>query len=324
MNYKRFIISATAAALILLMASIASAVPEAFIAYNETDLGGSWQYNYTIYNTSTEGEALHEVFFYFTQDATVTGTSLAAGWHGLPWTGTNTISYLNTYSTDITYDIISGHALDEFSFTVDHRAGNIFYVAYFSGDKQITGTTTLCQPLTLYRDADGDGYGIPEITIQSCLVPAGYVLNYTDCDDTNSAIHPDTLWHPDSDKDGYGNSTIYIQQCEQPTGLLDYVLNNTDYDDRDPSIGPPTRINGGTLSYFLSLQEAYNSAADGDTIQCADVIFIENLAINANKSVTLAGGYDGIYSTITGFTTIQGDFTVTEGTLNIENFEVVN
>jgi hypothetical protein len=323
MKEKRFIISAVAAAVILLTASIALAVPGAIVVYNETDLGGSWQYDYTFYNTSTEGEALHEVFFYFTQGATVTGTSLPAGWHGLPWTGTYTISYLNAYSTDFAYDLLAEEGLGGFSFTVDYRAGDISYVAYFSGDKQVTGTTAFCLPTFYYRDIDGDGYGNPEDTVQACLAPQGYVEDNTDCDDSNSAIHPETLWHPDSDRDGYGNSTVSVQQCEKPVSHLDYVLNAIDYDDRDSSIGPPAKISGGTPSYYLSLQEAYNIAADGDTIQCVGVTFAENLTINADKSVALQGGYDGSYSTITGISALRGDMNVTAGTLNVENFELL-
>ena len=43
-----------------------------------------------------------------------------------------------------------------------------------------------------YRDADGDGYGSPGESIPSCdgSIPAGYVADHSDCNDTNSAIHP--------------------------------------------------------------------------------------------------------------------------------------
>ncbi|MBI4849713.1 MAG: hypothetical protein HY808_14280 [Nitrospirae bacterium] len=143
MNTKRFFTSAIAAAVILLMASIASAVPGANFVYNETNIGGSWQYDYTFYNTSTEGESLYEVFFYFTQDVTVTGTSIPAGWDGLPWTGTNTTSYLNAYSTDFPNDIAAGGSLGGFKFTTDIQVGNISYDANLSGDNVISGTTAV-------------------------------------------------------------------------------------------------------------------------------------------------------------------------------------
>jgi hypothetical protein len=46
--------------------------------------------------------------------------------------------------------------------------------------------------MIVYRDADADGYGNPAITLPSCdgSIPAGYVTNNTDCDDTNPSIHP--------------------------------------------------------------------------------------------------------------------------------------
>ncbi len=48
-----------------------------------------------------------------------------------------------------------------------------------------------CLPVhTYYKDADGDGYGDPAVTIQAVSPPGGYVTNSQDCDDTNAAIHP--------------------------------------------------------------------------------------------------------------------------------------
>jgi len=42
---------------------------------------------------------------------------------------------------------------------------------------------------TFYMDADGDGYGDPSVSTQSCRVPEGYVKNNTDCSDTNPSLH---------------------------------------------------------------------------------------------------------------------------------------
>jgi hypothetical protein len=44
----------------------------------------------------------------------------------------------------------------------------------------------------VYRDADGDGYGIAGVPVSSCdgSLPAGYVANGTDCNDANPNVHP--------------------------------------------------------------------------------------------------------------------------------------
>jgi hypothetical protein len=49
-----------------------------------------------------------------------------------------------------------------------------------------TGTTTM------YRDADGDGYGNPSQPAQVCAGTSGYVSNADDCDDTNANFKPGT------------------------------------------------------------------------------------------------------------------------------------
>ncbi len=43
---------------------------------------------------------------------------------------------------------------------------------------------------TWYADTDGDGYGDASSTIASCEQPAGHVAGGTDCDDTDSRLHP--------------------------------------------------------------------------------------------------------------------------------------
>jgi hypothetical protein len=41
-----------------------------------------------------------------------------------------------------------------------------------------------------YQDADSDDYGNPLVDSLSCDLPAGYILDNTDCDDTNPLIYP--------------------------------------------------------------------------------------------------------------------------------------
>ncbi|MFK7992089.1 MAG: putative metal-binding motif-containing protein [Sandaracinaceae bacterium] len=52
-----------------------------------------------------------------------------------------------------------------------------------------TGPPTCDDPDTHYRDLDGDGFGDPTATVESCDPVAGFVLQPGDCDDGCSACH---------------------------------------------------------------------------------------------------------------------------------------
>ncbi|HLP65875.1 MopE-related protein [Flavobacterium sp.] len=44
--------------------------------------------------------------------------------------------------------------------------------------------------ITYYQDADGDGFGNPVVTTSACTQPVGYVLDNSDCNDSNASVHP--------------------------------------------------------------------------------------------------------------------------------------
>jgi len=110
-------------------------------------------------------------------------------------------------------------------------------------------------------DTDGDGYGDPGAPLVACDPGPGWVVDCSDCDDANSAIHPDALercdgydddcdglmddadlpvvdavaWYLDADGDGWGDSASAILACEAPSG---HVALDGDCDDTDPAINP--------------------------------------------------------------------------------------
>jgi N-acetylneuraminic acid mutarotase len=90
---------------------------------------------------------------------------------------------------------------------------------------------------TLYRDADGDGYGDPTMTQFICDSPPGWTLQAGDCNDTRASVHPgapetcdgldnncngsideDTLG-VDSDGDGIRNACDNCRFVANPTQI---------------------------------------------------------------------------------------------------------
>ena len=111
---------------------------------------------------------------------------------------------------------------------------------------------------TFYADSDGDGYGDPDSTTESCSVPSGYADNDEDCDDTSASVSPvasetcdgvdqdcngdidddpidGTTYYADTDSDGYGDASSTVAACDVPSG---YTADSDDCDDTDAEISP--------------------------------------------------------------------------------------
>ncbi|MEZ4236631.1 MAG: putative metal-binding motif-containing protein [Myxococcota bacterium] len=111
-----------------------------------------------------------------------------------------------------------------------------------------------------WTDADGDGYGDPGAPAPWCEPepPAGVVLDATDCDDGDPAVHPGATevcdgvdddcdgepddglptatWWTDGDGDGFGAPDSAFAWCDvMPAGAVD---NGDDCDDADPDRFP--------------------------------------------------------------------------------------
>ncbi len=122
-----------------------------------------------------------------------------------------------------------------------------------------TGGNLVCSSLpgipTWYADTDRDGFGDPASAMASVTQPAGFVVDNTDCDDTNAGINTNALdpagdgidqdcdgidlpaptWYADTDGDGFGDPANTVASITQPAG---FVADNTDCDDRNAGINP--------------------------------------------------------------------------------------
>lgn len=114
-----------------------------------------------------------------------------------------------------------------------------------------------CSGIYFYADADGDGYGDSEASVEACFVPEGYVTDSLDCDDTNADLNPAIIelcndmddncngiadeglvfinYFADTDNDGYGDMLTDTAACSVVAG---YVPDNTDCNDTDITIYP--------------------------------------------------------------------------------------
>jgi formylglycine-generating enzyme required for sulfatase activity len=127
--------------------------------------------------------------------------------------------------------LVDGHSARTYSLRTAYNNGAGGGVVFADATFVLT-----CTAQTFYADLDGDGFGAAASgTVAQCAQPAGYVPNNLDCNDSNAAINPNTVWSRDLDGDGFGfTADGTLTQCAQPKG---FVLNATDNcpDDANPT-----------------------------------------------------------------------------------------
>ena len=120
---------------------------------------------------------------------------------------------------------------------------------------------------TYYADTDGDGYGDPAITIESCTGQVGYTLNNTDCDDTNAGVNPGAIEIPNNGIDENCDGSDTGQDVDNDG---DGFLASNDCDDNNPSINPGAQEICDNLDNNCNgqidegLSQSYYADTDGD------------------------------------------------------------
>ena len=126
-------------------------------------------------------------------------------------------------------------------------------------DNNCDGTIDEGVTAAYYADADSDGYGDADASVDACELPSGYVENSDDCNDADTSVSPDgeevcdgvdndcddstdeddaadaLTWYVDTDSDGYGDDKDTRIACEQPKGYVDVA---EDCDDTDKRYNP--------------------------------------------------------------------------------------
>ncbi len=163
-------------------------------------------------------------------------------------------------------NVTGGTGATTTSYTTDALAAGTYYyrlkVTCISGaiDGYSNEFELTVNPLvTYYADADADTYGDAGVSTTTCDgAPIGYVIDGTDCDDTNNDINPGateicnaiddncdgntdegltfTTYYADADSDTYGDAGSSTSTCDgAPAG---YVADDTDCDDANADINP--------------------------------------------------------------------------------------
>lgn len=80
---------------------------------------------------------------------------------------------------------------------------------------------------------------------------------------------------------------------------------------------PPVRNLGVSPPYDDYIQEAYDRANAGNTIEIQEGVFLENIIADLPGTIKIAGGKNCDYTSSNGTTTIVGNIEVKEGRLEI-------
>ncbi|MBL0316439.1 MAG: T9SS type A sorting domain-containing protein [Flavobacteriales bacterium] len=171
-----------------------------------------------------------------------------------------------------------------------------------------------------YADGDGDGYGDPAVTMESCVNMAGYVTDNTDCDDADSSVNPGatevcddtdndcdgsideeltlTTYYTDADGDGYGTDLLG-DFCSPPANSSTV---GGDCDDANSSVNPgeSESCDGIDNDCDAEIDDNvvyldYYEDLDGDGFGAA---FLGNLCLAPTNGVTTDGDCDDANSAI--------------------------
>jgi hypothetical protein len=142
--------------------------------------------------------------------------------------------------------------------------------------------------LTWYLDADLDGSGDPATAFAACAVPAGYVTNGNDCDDSDPTVGRAAaeIWYDGVDQDCDGASD-YDQDGD---GDDSDAWGGGDCDDSDPSVAStePEQCDDGVDQDCDGVDWTCGALADADT-----VLRGESYGDYTGLSVSMGGDVDG-------------------------------
>lgn len=150
MKDKKFLVSLVVAALSLFMvSSIALAVPSTNVLYQEVDIGGgTWRYDYAVYNTSNNGENINELWINFIPTTiSLPLLSISDEWaldpiyHYSTYYDAEAVSGAHIYPVDSA--LIIPENFISFSYLAYRQQSSIYYAVNFTDSSTLWGDASL-------------------------------------------------------------------------------------------------------------------------------------------------------------------------------------
>ncbi|MCB9797143.1 MAG: putative metal-binding motif-containing protein [Alphaproteobacteria bacterium] len=210
-------------------------------------------------------------------------------------------------------------------------------------DQDCDGSVDEGSLITVYDDADGDGYGDAATEAAACAAGEGQVTEAGDCDDTRAEVSPGaqetcdgvdedcddvvdedasdaSTWYTDADADGYGDDEQSTLACTAPSGTTGA---GGDCDDTNADVWPgaPELLDGldndcdGQLSDLEQDPDGDGLAAHQEILWYLDYSssLLQPDDTSVNGASTVAGQMADLGLTWT--TALRGDTDLSEDTL---------
>ncbi len=215
-------------------------------------------------------------------------------------------------------------------YTLAHAAGTVGIQAEKASYNIFNDTVTFLSSETVIKDiymTPTDTSPTADFTGTPTSGTAPLTVNFT-----NSSAGGDAplsyAW--DFENNGSTDSTAQNPSKVYSNGTYSVKLTVTDSDGDTDTL---TRTNYITVCYsnanivgdstaYSTLQSAYDAAATGNTLEGRDVTITEDVNLNRNMTVTIQGGYNCDHSAVSGKTAINGNMTISDGTVTMENVQV--
>lgn len=151
---------------------------------------------------------------------------------------------------------------------------------------------TAADALTCFRDGDGDTFGTAEQFYSSCACNEGYVLDATDCDDSDGAVYPGAAetWYDGVDSDCLGGD----DNDADGDGFAWDGLGGEDCDDTDPTLHPDAVDHcGNGIDDNCDGEEATCGLSGMHSEKTADMSVMNDYVANFGYLPVFAGDADG-------------------------------